>query len=106
VLGEDFGMHAAQVVPTEVMMQREKCFNAATRDWEFFELDEQTSARELAAVAQNVSVKRFELVHHTARCFEFPHRLDPEVDSRDRPLPGGSEVHAYWSIHLSRSQSA
>jgi hypothetical protein len=61
-LGEDFGMHAAQVVPTEVMMQREKCFNAATRDWEFFELDEQTSARELAAVAQNGSVKRFELV--------------------------------------------
>jgi hypothetical protein len=77
-LGEDFGMHAAQLVPTEVMVQREKGFNAATRDWEFFELDEQTSARELAAVAQNGSVKRFELVPNRTRCFEFPHRLDPK----------------------------
>jgi hypothetical protein len=34
-------MHAAQLVPTEVMVQREKGFNAATRDWELFELDEQ-----------------------------------------------------------------
>lgn len=28
-----------QIVPTEVMVKREKGFNAATRDWEFFELD-------------------------------------------------------------------
>jgi hypothetical protein len=28
-----------QLVPTEVMVKREKGFNAATRDWEFFELD-------------------------------------------------------------------
>jgi len=28
-----------QLVPTEVMVKREKGFYAATRDWEFFELD-------------------------------------------------------------------
>ena len=28
-----------QLVPTEVMVKREKGFNAATRDWEFFELN-------------------------------------------------------------------
>jgi hypothetical protein len=28
-----------QLVPTEVMVKRAKGFNAATRDWEFFELD-------------------------------------------------------------------
>jgi hypothetical protein len=28
-----------QLVPTEVMVKREKGFNPATRDWEFFELD-------------------------------------------------------------------
>ena len=28
-----------QLVPSEVMVKREKGFNAATRDWEFFELD-------------------------------------------------------------------
>ena len=28
-----------QLVPTEVMVKREKGFSAATRDWEFFELD-------------------------------------------------------------------
>jgi hypothetical protein len=28
-----------QLVPTEVMVKREEGFNAATRDWEFFELD-------------------------------------------------------------------
>lgn len=28
-----------QLVPTEVMVKREKGFNAATHDWEFFELD-------------------------------------------------------------------
>jgi hypothetical protein len=28
-----------QLVPGEVMVKREKGFNAATRDWEFFELD-------------------------------------------------------------------
>src|SRR5271155_3325793 len=28
-----------QLVPTEVMVKREKGFNAVTRDWEFFELD-------------------------------------------------------------------
>jgi hypothetical protein len=28
-----------QLVPTEVMVKREKGFNVATRDWEFFELD-------------------------------------------------------------------
>ena len=28
-----------QLVPTEVMVKREKGFNAGTRDWEFFELD-------------------------------------------------------------------
>jgi len=28
-----------QLLPTEVMVKREKGFNAATRDWEFFELD-------------------------------------------------------------------
>src|ERR1700722_8947088 len=28
-----------QLVPTEVMVKREKGFNSATRDWEFFELD-------------------------------------------------------------------
>jgi hypothetical protein len=30
---------AIQLVPTEVMVKRNKGFNAATRDWEFFELD-------------------------------------------------------------------
>jgi hypothetical protein len=28
-----------QLVPTEVMVKREKGFNATTKDWEFFELD-------------------------------------------------------------------
>jgi hypothetical protein len=28
-----------QLVPTEVMVKREKGFNVATKDWEFFELD-------------------------------------------------------------------
>src|ERR1700688_2009780 len=28
-----------QLVPTEVMVKREKGFNATTHDWEFFELD-------------------------------------------------------------------
>jgi hypothetical protein len=30
---------AIQLVPTEVMVKREKGFNAVTHDWEFFELD-------------------------------------------------------------------
>ena len=30
---------ALAVVPTEVMVKREPGFNAATKDWEFFELD-------------------------------------------------------------------
>ena len=45
-----------QLVPTEVMVKREKGFNAATHDWEFFELDVSpsgsTSAEDAAALEQ------------------------------------------------------
>jgi hypothetical protein len=38
-----------QLVPTEAMVKREKGFNAATGDWEFFDLDISASATRIRA---------------------------------------------------------
>lgn len=44
-----------QLVPGEAMVKRDKGFNAATRDWEFFELDVSKDGTQTASAASPTS---------------------------------------------------
>src|SRR5277367_4569824 len=64
-----------QLVPTEVMVKREKGFNAATHDWEFFELD-------VSATGSRIRTRGFvEVVNRFGgNCFTCHVRARPEWD--------------------------
>ena len=65
-----------QLVPTEVMVKREKGFNAATHDWEFFELDVSPSGSTTIRTRGFVEVvNRF-----GGNCFTCHVRARPEWD--------------------------
>ena len=64
-----------QLVPTEVMVKREKGFNAATHDWEFFELDVSPSGSTIRTRGFVEVVNRF-----GGNCFTCHIRARPEWD--------------------------
>jgi hypothetical protein len=64
-----------QLVPTEVMVKREKGFNAATHDWEFFELDVSPSGSTIRTRGFAEVVNRF-----GGNCFTCHIRARPEWD--------------------------
>ena len=64
-----------QLVPTEVMVKREKGFNAATHDWEFFELDVSPSGSTIRTRGFVEVVNRF-----GGNCFGCHVRARPEWD--------------------------
>jgi hypothetical protein len=64
-----------QLVPTEVMVKREKGFNAATHDWEFFELDVSHSGSTIRTRGFVEVVNRF-----GGNCFTCHVRARPEWD--------------------------
>jgi hypothetical protein len=64
-----------QLVPTEVMVKREKGFNAATHDWEFFELDVSPSGSTIRTRGFVEVVNRF-----GGNCFTCHIRAHPQWD--------------------------
>jgi hypothetical protein len=64
-----------QLVPTEVMVKREKGFNAATHDWEFFELDVSPNGSTIRKRGFVEVVNRF-----GGNCFTCHIRARPEWD--------------------------
>jgi hypothetical protein len=64
-----------QLVPTEVMVKREKGFNAATRDWEFFELDVSKDGSKIRKRGFAEVVNRF-----GGNCFSCHVKARPEWD--------------------------
>ena len=64
-----------QLVPTEVMVKREKGFNAATHDWEFFELDVSPGGSRIRTRGFVSVVNRF-----GGNCFTCHVRARPEWD--------------------------
>lgn len=64
-----------QLVPTEVMVKRENGFNAATRDWEFFELDISPSGSTIRTRGFVSVVNRF-----GGNCFTCHVKARPEFD--------------------------
>lgn len=64
-----------QLVPTEVMVKREKGFNAATHDWEFFELDVSTNGSTIRKRGFVEVVNRF-----GGNCFTCHIQARPEWD--------------------------
>jgi hypothetical protein len=64
-----------QLVPTEVMVKREKGFNAATRDWEFFELD-------VSADGSKIRTRGFAEVNNRfgGNCFSCHVKAQPQWD--------------------------
>jgi hypothetical protein len=64
-----------QLVPTEVMVKREKGFNAATHDWEFFELDVSPSGSTIRTRGFVEVVNRF-----GGNCFACHIRARPQWD--------------------------
>ena len=64
-----------QLVPTEVMVKREKGFNAATHDWEFFELDVSPTRSTIHTRGFVEVVNRF-----GGNCFTCHVRARPEWD--------------------------
>jgi hypothetical protein len=64
-----------QLVPTEVMVKRDKGFNAATHDWEFFELDVSPSGSTIRTRGFVEVVNRF-----GGNCFTCHIRARPEWD--------------------------
>ena len=64
-----------QLVPTEVMVKREKGFNAATHDWEFFELDVSPNGSTIRTRGFVSVVNRF-----GGNCFTCHVRARPEWD--------------------------
>ena len=65
-----------QLVPTEVMVKREAGFNAATKDWEFFELDAKSDGKSVIRTRGFVDVvNRF-----GGNCFACHIKAKPEWD--------------------------
>src|SRR6266404_335883 len=64
-----------QLVPTEVMVKREKGFNAATHDWEFLELDVSPAGSTIRTRGFVSVVNRF-----GGNCFTCHVRARPEWD--------------------------
>ena len=64
-----------QLVPTEVMVKREKGFNAATHDWEFFELDVSSNGSTIRKRGFVEVVNRF-----GGNCFTCHVRARPQWD--------------------------
>jgi hypothetical protein len=64
-----------QLVPTEVMVKRDKGFNAATHDWEFFELDVSPKGSTIRTRGVAEVVNRF-----GGNCFACHVRARPEWD--------------------------
>jgi hypothetical protein len=64
-----------QLVPTEVMVKREAGFNAATKDWEFFELDVANGKSTIRARGFADVVNRF-----GGNCFACHVKARPEFD--------------------------
>ncbi len=64
-----------QLVPTEVMVKHEPGFNAATRDWEFFELDVASGATSIKTRGFAETVNRF-----GGNCFACHIQARPEWD--------------------------
>jgi hypothetical protein len=64
-----------QLVPTEVMVKREKGFNATTRDWEFFELN-------VSPEGSTIRTRGFQEVNNRfgANCFTCHVKAHPEFD--------------------------
>jgi|ERR1700722_5850850 hypothetical protein len=83
-----------QLVPTEVMVKREKGFNAATRDWEFFELDVSKDGSKIRSRGFAEVVNRF-----GGNCFSCHVKARPEWDMIC------DNSHGCESIPISRSMS-
>jgi hypothetical protein len=83
-----------QLVPTEVMVKREKGFNAATRDWEFFELDVSKDGSKIRSRGFAEVVNRF-----GGNCFSCHVRARPEWDLIC------DNSHGCESIPITRSMS-
>ncbi len=64
-----------QLVPTEVMVKREKGFNAATHDWEFFELDVSADGTKIRTRGFAEVVNRF-----GGNCFACHIKAQPQWD--------------------------
>ena len=64
-----------QLVPTEVMVKREPGFNAATKDWEFFELDVTNGKSTIRTRGFVDVVNRF-----NGNCFACHIKARPEFD--------------------------
>ena len=64
-----------QLVPTEVMVKRDAGFNAATRDWEFFELDVTADGTSIRARGADDVVNRF-----GGNCLDCHIKARPEWD--------------------------
>jgi hypothetical protein len=64
-----------QLVPTEVMVKREKGFNAGTNDWEFFELN-------VSPEASTMRTRGFQEVNNRfgGNCFTCHVKAKPEFD--------------------------
>jgi hypothetical protein len=64
-----------QLVPTEVMVKREKGYNAVTKDWEFFELDVSDKGSEIRVRGAFEVVNKF-----GGNCFGCHIKAKPEWD--------------------------
>jgi hypothetical protein len=64
-----------QLVPTEAMVKREKGFNAATHDWEFFELDVSADGSKIRTRGFAEVVNRF-----GGNCFACHIKAQPQWD--------------------------
>tara|TARA_R110001592_G_scaffold260403_1_gene525018 strand:+ start:133966 stop:134553 length:588 start_codon:yes stop_codon:yes gene_type:complete len=64
-----------QLIPTEVMVKRDAGFNAATKDWEFFELDVNDGKSAIRARGFTDVVNRF-----GGNCFDCHVKARPEFD--------------------------
>ena len=64
-----------QLVPTEVMVKREKGYNATTKDWEFFELDVSDKGSEIRVRGAFEVVNKF-----GGNCFGCHIKAKPEWD--------------------------
>jgi len=64
-----------QLVPTEVMVKREKGWSPRTKDWEFFELDVSPAGSEIKVRGTDQAVNKF-----GGNCLECHERARPKWD--------------------------
>jgi hypothetical protein len=75
-VGEPYPLGSVlQLVPTEVMVKREKGFNPVTKDWEFFELDVSKNGSQIRTRGFAEVVNRF-----GDNCFSCHVKARPEFD--------------------------